>query len=150
MKHMKCIFGAMMALVLIFFATSCTMESDESGALGGYWHLTAVDTLATGGTTALENQLIFWSIQGTILQVSDQKNKEKDRIIFRYETDGNKLSIKEPRLSRRLEGDPLVDDITMLTPYGIHALTETFTIESNQSGKMVLKSSVLRLHLLRR
>ena len=50
MKSLKYILSiGVLASILLGVNTSCTIETDSSKKLGGFWHLESIDTLATGG-----------------------------------------------------------------------------------------------------
>ena len=47
---------------------------------------------------------------------------------------------------RSENGDYQLDDVSLLSPFGMNSLDETFTIESIDGGKMVLRTEELRLY----
>lgn len=122
---------------------SCTLETDDSGDLGGFWHLESVDTLSTGGHNDMSGQRIFWSVQHKLLEVS---NKDTGTAIFlRYTHAADSLTLSEPRTNNRTEGDPDITNPALLHPFGIQQLQENFTIETLSGSTMVLQSDLLRL-----
>ena len=54
--------------------TSCDIETSGNGKLDGYWHMTAVDTIATGGTADLSQKRLFWGVQHKLINLSDRDN----------------------------------------------------------------------------
>lgn len=121
----------------------CTIETDSSGDLGGYWHLESVDTIATGGHADLRSRRVFWAVQGELLRATDKDNGGD--YLLRYVHQNDTLTLSEPRTNNRTAGDPEVSDATLLYPFGIRHLTERFTIESLHSSSMVIASEDLRL-----
>ena len=131
-------------LAVVLSLTACSLNTDDSGDLGGYWHLTYVDTLATDGYCDMSQERVFWSVQGAILEA---RNTEKNEfVMFRYIHEGSKLSLNDARINQRELGDTLITDITTLQPYGINKLEESFDIEALSGSKMILRSDMLRLY----
>ena len=133
-------------LLALFTLSACTFETDSSGELGQYWHLTDVDTLATNGSCDVSARRVFWAFQGKIMQAYDCNNQKVYNI--HYEHKGNTLKLTEPRKNDRENGDPLVEDASALRPLGINALEETYRIEQLDGGRMVLADTINRLHFL--
>jgi hypothetical protein len=145
MKKLRYILIALPALLLLPLAlTSCEMETSDNGKLDGFWHLERVDTLATGGTCDLSEQLLFWSVQAKLLGVSD-RNYRLQSAFFRFEHANGTLRLYEPREDERMEGDPDITDTSLLAPFGINSLDETFSVERLTGSEMVLKTNALRL-----
>lgn len=126
---------------------ACEIESHSNGKLDGFWHLTAIDTLATGGTCDMSSQKMFWSVQSKLLELSDRSSSEK--IIFSFRHADDSLYLTEPRVSDRRLGDPEIENVSKLSPYGVNKLEETFAVEALDGSKMILKSETLRLKLKR-
>lgn len=135
---------AVLLASILFSLTACSLNTDDSGDLGGYWHLTGIDTLATVGYCDMSKAPIYWAVQGRILEARDVKKNEF--VMFRYEHNGNTLSLTDARINQRELGDTLITDVTTLQPYGINNLEEVFTVEAISGSKMVLKSEMLRLY----
>ena len=125
------------------------LETDNSGKLGGFWHLERIDTLATGGRNDLSKEKRFWSVQGSILEVSRREVGILQPFIFRYEHNGNTLSLSDARSNDREKGDPAVENVEPLRQYGINELHETFNVEALDRSKMQLKSNTLRLFFVK-
>lgn len=134
-------------LLPLLALVSCSVETDSSGDLGGYWHLERVDTLATGGSADLSGLRRFWAVQGDLLQVSDKDGGGS--YLLRYSHEGDSLTLSDPRSDSRTDGDPAISDPTLLQPFGILSLTDRYAIESLHGGSMVLVSSKLRLDFKR-
>lgn len=124
--------------------SSCSLDSDDSGDLGAYWHLISVDTLATEGSCDVSARRVFWAIQGPILQTYDFSSGQI--YVFHYNHANSTLTLTEPRVNDRTKGDPLVEDPTMLHPVGVHGLEDVFNIEELGSGKLVIADTAYRLH----
>lgn len=133
----------LMAALAFIALTSCSLETDGSGDLGGYWHIESVDTLNTGGHLDLSNEKLFWAVQNTLLNVSNRSTGSS--YLFQYVHSGDSLLLSDPRLDDRQQGDPQVTDIEHLRPFGINNLEEGFAIESLHSSKMTLRSDAIRI-----
>ena len=96
MKKLRYIFVVLPAFLLLSLAfTSCELETSDNGKLDGFWHLERVDTLATGKSCDLSGQLLFWSVQMKLLNVSD-KNYKLRSAFFRFEHANGTLRLYEP------------------------------------------------------
>ncbi len=125
--------------------TACEIESHDNGKIDGFWHLEHIDTLATGGTLDVSNEKLFWSVQVRLLEVSNKTTGAK--YIFSFRQANGSLYLSNPLVSDRIKGDPEVEDVKVLAPYGINSLDETFAVEALDGKKMILKSETLRLKL---
>ena len=63
---------SILALGILF--VSCELETSGNKELDGYWQMSQVDTLATGGVTDTREALIYWGIQGKLLQIRFSEN----------------------------------------------------------------------------
>ena len=131
-------------LSVIISLTACSLHHDDSGELGGYWHLTGIDTLATNGHCNMSKAPVFWSVQGAILEARDVDKVEY--VMFRYKHENGTLSLYDAHYNNREIGDEQITDITILQPYGINDLEESFAVEGLSSSKMILCSDMLRLY----
>jgi hypothetical protein len=61
-------------LALCMLLVSCELETSGNKELDGYWQMSQVDTLATGGITDTREALIYWGIQGKLLQIRFSEN----------------------------------------------------------------------------
>lgn len=123
------------------------IETSDNGKLDGMWHLTRIDTLETGGGMDVAEDRKYLAVQGSILQVHDADEPEK--YMFRFSHADGKLTLSDARLNDRRLGDPVVTDATLLMPYGINSLNETFVVEKLTRKRMVLVSDVLRLSYIK-
>lgn len=134
-----CLFCATIALL-----ASCELESSNNGDFDGYWHMQHVDTLATGGQFDLSDSLRFWAVQMSLLSLTDKSGNAGDYLL-RFSYDSDTLRLYDPHHNNRMEGDPALDDATLLAPYGINAVDEVFLIERLKGSVMILKGDSLRL-----
>lgn len=123
---------------------SCELESSDNGKLDGFWHLDRVDSLSTKGVADLSGDLLFWSVQGKMLQVSDQ-NSRHQAVIFRFEHSANTLVLSNPIANIREIGDSIVTNVSNFSYAGVNNLEERFQVEKLTGNKMVLVSEQLRL-----
>ena len=133
----------MLSVLSLFFLVGCELETTDNGDLDGYWHLEQVDTLSAQRSVDYGQAWIFWSIQFKLLQLSDLENNS---IIYNLVYDNHQLTLADPYMFDRADGDTLVTDVEVLRRYGVNALQETMKVVSLQSDRMVLESPVLRLH----
>ena len=127
----------------LMFLCGCELETTDNGDLDGYWHLEQVDSLAGQRSIDYGQSNIFWSIQFELLQLS---NLEDNTIIYKLVYDNHQLTLANPCMFDRADGDTLVTNVEVLRQYGVNALQENFKVLSLESRTMVLESPVLRLH----
>ena len=137
------------AATMIIAATACShFPYDDSGDYGRNWRLVQVDTLSTGKTGDYAAKNVFWAIQGSIFEITEKLPTSPYRqrgIVFHYDKKPDSLILKEPRYNIRLEGDPQVEDIKVLQPFGVNEIPETLVVEKIGGDKMTLRSKLLRL-----
>ena len=138
-------------LTLGLLLVSCEFETSGNKELDGYWQMCQVDTLATGGTTDTREALIYWGIQGKLLQIRFSENGKYlgEGFLFRFERGAYTLNLSSPSLHHLYETDEPIDDVEILKPYGIYDLEEVFSIEELNDDRMVLFNDELRLHFRR-
>lgn len=132
-------------MAIVALTAACDIETSGNGDLDGYWSLRQIDTLETAGTADVSEQRIFWSVQHNLLQADDRTGAHAS-CLFRFQHTGNTLVLSSPYAYGRENGDDPIDDVTLLQPFGINAIPETFTIEKLNGSDMVLRSEPLRLH----
>lgn len=123
----------------------CTFETSDNGKLDGYWHIVAVDTIATGGTCDLSQKRLFWGVQAKLINMSDRDNNLYD-FLFRFEYANITLRVYAPFVNDRPKGDTPVDDANLLTPFGIETFEQVYRIEMLKSNKMILATDKLKFH----
>ena len=133
-------------LVLSLLIGSCDLERSKNGYFDGYWHLTSVDTLSTGGRLDLSNDLIFWAVQLHLLNVVDQgRDSTHLGYLLYFRLSSTRLEVYEPYVNNKEEGDIKLKDPTPLKPFGINGLKDKFNIERLDKGYMELANDSLRL-----
>lgn len=143
-------FKILFFLITILFAlASCgdLLEHSQNGELDGYWKLTTIDTLATGGQKSVSEQSLFMAVQGKIMMLNDRDNG--DEYVFQFNHADGHLKIFDARQSNRGKGDPLLTDPEGLRPFGFNNLEEDFTVEKLSSGKLIVNDGTLRLHFIK-
>ena len=138
-------------LTLGMLLVSCELETSGNKQLDGYWQMSQVDTLATGGITDTRDSLIYWGIQGKLLQIRFSENGKYlgEGLLFRFERGAYTLNLSSPIRHHLYETDEPIDDVEILKPYGIYDLEEVFSIEELNDDNMVLFNDELRLHFRR-
>ena len=139
MKYLSILFAFMFCL------SACELETSHNGKLDGWWLLTAVDTLQTGGHANVEAQQCTWAFQGRLLELRDVPGQRGD-YLFSFAQQGDDLLLSHPYLSARDSGDIAVQTPQPLHPYGIQTLSEQFSIITIDRQRMVLTSTSLRLY----
>lgn len=145
----KCfnILFSLIATALLLVSCGDLLEHSQNGKLDGYWKLTTIDTLATGGQKSVSEQSLFMAVQGKIMMLNDRNNG--DEYVFQFNHADGHLKIFDARQSNRGKGDPLLTDPEGLRPFGFNNLEEDFTVEKLSSGKLVLNDGTLRLHFVK-
>ena len=139
MKYLSILFAFMFCL------SACELETSHNGKLDGWWLLTAVDTLQTGGHANVEAQQCTWAFQGRLLELRDVPGQRGDYLLS-FVQHGDDLLLSHPYLSARDSGDIAVQTPHPLHPYGIQTLSERFSITAIDRWRMVLTSASLRLY----
>ena len=131
--------------MIVLVLASCSMETSHNGALDGYWKLTTIDTLSTGGINNLKKASIFWSVQKDLLTVRDNNDPTNREYVFRFQHTDSTLVLSEGQRYDRTNGNESVDDASVLSPYGINHQPEVFTFEHLTNRVMTLSTDELRL-----
>ena len=130
------------AFVIFTLCLLCSCNETETsgnGDLDGYWKLTAVDTLATGGTLDLMQSKRFWAVQHKLITIAGYA--------FRFEKTDQTLTLFDGyQYSGADSIHPGIDQIERLYPYGIHQQPETFNIDKLTKNHMTLSNSDYRLN----
>ena len=135
-------------LALCTFLVSCELETSGNKELDGYWQMCQIDTLATDGVTDTREALIYWGIQGKLLQIRFSENGKYlgEGLLFRFERAPYTLNLSSPIRHHLYDTDEPIEDVEVLKPYGIYQLEEVFSIIELNDKSMVLDNGVLRLH----
>ena len=138
-------------LTLGILLVSCELETSGNEKLDGFWQMSQVDTLSTGRVTDTREALIYWGIQGKLLQIRFSENGTYlgEGLMFRFNRDGDNLTLSSPVIHHLYETDDPIDDVEILKPLGIFNLVETFHIDELDDDEMVLTNNSLRLHFRR-
>ena len=136
------------ALTLLVSCGLVEIEHSENGKLDGSWHLVQVDTLSTGGSLDLRQQQFYWLVQGTVFELFTpwEGAGQGLRYVSHFRYEGNSLTIEKLYTVDRAAGDPEVENVDELRPYGINKVEgEAFTVEELSGGNMTLRGDQLRL-----
>lgn len=138
-------------LILGVLFVSCELETSGNDELDGYWQMSQVDTLSTGGVADTREALVYWGIQGKLLQIRFSENRKYlgEGFMFRFNREDDVLTLSSPILHHLYKTDEPINDVEVLKPYGIFDLEEAFDIEELNDHHMVLTNDVLRLHFRR-
>ena len=90
-------------LVLGLMVVSCELETSGNGDLDGYWQMSQVDTLATGGIADTHESYIFWGIQGKLLQIRYTENNVYlgEGLLFRFENKNSMLTLSSQKRRKK-------------------------------------------------
>ncbi len=124
----------------------CEVNTSDNGKLDGFWQMTQVDTLNTGGTTDMRDSLLMWAVQGPIISIRDKSIMHLN-VIFSFKHEGDKLELYHPVADDRMISDSVITSTSTIAFTGVNALRETFDVKTLENEKMVLESEHhLRLH----
>lgn len=127
--------------------SACELETHDNGKLDGFWQMSQIDTLATGGTKDVSQDRLYWSVQAQLIELSDRSSTDNAKYIFRFSNRSDSLLLRDGRLSDRRKGDPALESAEPLHQYGVNELDEKFAIEALSGSRMILKSETLRIKL---
>ena len=121
--------------------SACTLESSKNGYLDGAWRLVRINGEVPAQT------MLYWNFQGKMLVLDDLMDG-KGRFILRFEHSDGILSLSQPYIYDRENGDKELKDSTLLRPYGINDLNMPFAIDIKGKGEsMTLKTTDTVLEL---
>lgn len=124
---------------------ACELDSSDNGDLDGYWQLTRIDTLSTGGSLDMREELMFWYAQHKLFGMRDNSGGNST-ILYRFSLTEDSLTLSEPVIDNRNASDIVVDDYSILRPYGIYNIPESFHVDHLSGGSMTLTSKMFRFH----
>lgn len=119
------------------------IDNSGNGKLDGFWQLTQIDTLSTGGKTDMAADRKFLSVQGSILTLHDAD--EGTRYMFRFNHANQQLVLSDARYNDRERGDSLITSVDELKPFGLNSLNDTLAIEKLSGSSLILRGERLRL-----
>ncbi len=133
-------------IALCMSLEACDVEFSDNGALDGFWQMTSVDTIATGGVRNMVGSKIYWSVQKELLEV---KQIGFFGILFRFEYNNAFLTLSNPYVNDRDSSDIKVEDVSLIQPMGVNSLDEQFQVLQLDNKIMKLQSPILRLNFRR-
>lgn len=152
MRPIKFLLAATAALLF----ASCTLEHSDNGNLDGYWKMTRVDTLSSGGSLDLSQQRRYWGIEHKLVSLRDIDGLAEP-FYTRFSYTGDSLIIHTPYANHGHEdsgeegGDiPLTEaDTARLAPYALTGLRTGFAVQMLEGRHMVLCSDRFRVYFTR-
>ena len=117
------------------------IEGSGNGPFDGMWQLTQVDSVDRGISIDVRERQIFWSVQGSMLEMSNHIMENGDgssSLIFRFEFLSDTLRVTNPFINYRREQDPSPTSPKAAQFYGLNGLEEAFLVRELSASKMVL------------
>ena len=131
---------------MLLMLAACDIHTSNNGDLDGYWQLRSVDTLSSGMSCDMRDSMLFWSFQGNLLHVRDNKEEKLDKVFMRFTISDKVMTLTNPIIDLRDSSDLVLIDTTFLRHYGIHDMPETLKVVTLNSSTMILENRVLRLN----
>ena len=131
---------------MLLMLAACDIHTSNNGDLDGYWQLRSVDTLSSGMSCDMRDSMLFWSFQGNLLHVRDNKEEKLDKVFMRFTLSDKVMTLTNPIIDLRDSSDLVLTDTTFLGHYGIHDMPETLKVVTLNSSTMILENRVLRLN----
>ena len=131
---------------MLLMLAACDIHTSNNGDLDGYWQLRSVDTLSSGMSCDMRDSMLFWSFQGNLLHVRDNKEEKLDKVFMRFTISDKVMTLTNPIIDLRDSSDLVLTDTTFLCHYGIHDMHETLKVVTLNSSTMILENRVLRLN----
>ncbi len=137
--------------------TACNSDFEMSGNgnLDGFWQMTNVDTLTTGRSGNVTDRMIFWSVQGKLIELSDHRSALPEgelrypSIYYSFERTSDNLTLlgdPKPRKNSRVKGDSDVASQAECGAYGVSDEGDKLKILRLEKTKMILESEFLRMY----
>ncbi len=143
------LFTSLSALFCLWLLTACglvELHSSKNGDLDGFWHLETVDSLATGNTCDLREERRFWMFQGTIFQLYCPEVMGGQRFVGQFSHENGTLTLWKVLYDIREEGDPVVESVDIIRPFGINQIENVvFRVDELSGNKMTLSNEMLKL-----
>ena len=131
---------------MLLMLAACDIHTSNNGDLDGYWQLRSVDTLSSGMSCDMRDSMLFWSFQGNLLHVRDNKEEKLAKVFMRFTLSDKVMTLTNPIIDLRGSSDLVLTDTTFLRHYGIHDMPETLKVVTLNSSTMILENRVLRLN----
>lgn len=145
---------AFVTAMTLVAACGDTFEGSDNGKFDGFWLLTDVDTLETGTSENVREKMIFWSVQGNLIQMSVNpedvriSEKEMPTIYYYFDLLGDSLKLQtnhSPVAGYRAVSDYMAS-MSDVEGYGLCRLDEEFKVVNISKNNMILQSEWLRLY----
>ncbi len=145
---------ACLMLSVLALLTWSGCEVSGAGDLEGFWYLTRLDTLASGGRRDMDSTRVSWAFQTDLMQMVDycDPNTQKEIVMARYVHADGLLTVHNPFVYDRMAGDRPIkaDSCWRMAQYGINAVPDTFCIERLSRHRMQVADRTLRLYFEKR
>lgn len=133
---------------------SCQFEISDNGDFDGFWHLTRVDSIASGTSTDLSSRHLFWGVNFDLIRLQDLGDGMASSFFVRFDLTRTTLRLYEFRdatsgSSAGVTQDTLIADPSPLFYYGIYSLDITYNIEKLSNSRMTLSTDSLRLYFVK-
>lgn len=122
--------------------TSCELRTSDNGKMEGFWILDKVDTLSTGGSCNVLEQINTWSFQFDLLELRNIRN-EKD-YVCRFSYTADSLIVSE---IYGTASDLKVTDAKELSCFGIDSIPAHYHIDYLTDEHMCLSGDNMKLYL---
>ncbi len=126
--------------------SGCKLDNSHNGDLDGYWKLSSVDTLTSGGIADLTESSLFWSVQKNLLMVRDNNDESNQGYVMRFQQTDSTLLLTDAQRYNKATGNELLEDFAPLHRFGITTQPEEFNLDHLTSRRMTLSNSRLRLN----
>ena len=136
------IYIIILSVLFLSVLAGCKLENSHNGKLDGYWKLRTIDHLLTDETVDLSEESIFWAVQKDLLVV---RNNSGEEFVFHFSKTDKELIVHDAHKSDKNNGDPKLEDLSVLEKYGIFSDPMTYKIDHLTSRVMVLSTDEIRL-----
>lgn len=149
-------------LISVFIAATALVmgacgdfEASSNGSLDGFWQMTHIDTLATGHSGNVQARMIFWAVQGGLIELSDRRTEIPEdetnipSIVYRFERSADVLTLlgePKPRKKNREKGDSDYASYSECSSYGLSDAGDVLQILRLENSKMTLQSEHFRMY----
>ena len=86
---------------MLLMLAACDIHTSNNGDLDGYWQLRSVDTLSSGMSCDMRDSMLFWSFQGNLLHVRDNKEEKLDKVFMRFTLSDKVMTLTNPIFATR-------------------------------------------------
>ena len=86
---------------MLLMLAACDIHTSNNGDLDGYWQLRSVDTLSSGMSCDMRDSMLFWSFQGNLLHVRDNKEEKLDKVFMRFTLSDKVMTLTNPIIDLR-------------------------------------------------